>query len=53
MVDYEISNTIKIIGNDSQTIHIILKKNEKININKALIAQEPLNSKFISFFICC
>ena len=37
MVDYEISNTIKIIGNDSQTIHIILKKNEKININKNYI----------------
>jgi hypothetical protein len=46
MVDYEISNTIKIIGNDSQTIHIILKKNEKININKNYIlyaSSEDLN----------
>ena len=46
MVDYEISNTIKIIGNDSQTIYIILKKNEKININKNYIlyaSSEDLN----------
>ena len=46
MVDYEISNIIKIIGNDSQTIHIILKKNEKININKNYIlyaSSEDLN----------
>ena len=34
MVDYELANTIKIIGTESQTIHIILKRNEKININK-------------------
>lgn len=37
MVDYEMTNTIKIIGSESQTIHIILKKNEKININKNYI----------------
>ena len=37
MVDYELANTIKIIGMESQTIHIILKRNEKININKNYI----------------
>ena len=31
------NSTIKIIGGESQTIHIILKKNEKININKNYI----------------
>ena len=37
MVDYELTNSVKIIGTESQTIHIILKKNEKININKNYI----------------
>ena len=37
MVDYELSNSVKIIGTEAQTIHIILKKNEKININKNYI----------------
>ena len=37
MADYEMTSTIKIIGTESQTIHIILKKNEKININKNYI----------------
>ena len=37
MADIDISNTINIIGEDSQTIHIILKRNEKININKNYI----------------
>jgi len=37
MADLDISNTINIIGEDSQTIHIILKRNEKININKNYI----------------
>ena len=37
MADYEMNSTIKIIGGESQTIHIILKKNEKININKNYI----------------
>ena len=37
MTDYEMTSTIKIIGTESQTIHIILKKNEKININKNYI----------------
>ena len=37
MVDYEMNSTIKIIGTESQTIHIILKRNEKININKNFI----------------
>ena len=46
MVDYEMSNAIKIIGTESQTIHIILKRNEKININKNYIlyaSSEDLN----------
>ena len=37
MADYEVTNTIKIIGTESQTINIVLKKNEKININKNYI----------------
>ena len=37
MADYDLTSTIKIIGIESQTIHIILKKNEKININKNYI----------------
>lgn len=37
MADYEMTSTIKIIGTESQTLHIILKKNEKININKNYI----------------
>ena len=37
MSDYEVANTIKIIGTESQIINIILKKNEKININKNYI----------------
>ena len=46
MADYEMANTIKIIGTDSQTLHIILKRNEKININKNYIlyaSSEDLN----------
>ena len=35
--DIDVPNSIKIIGSESQTIHIILKKNEKININKNYI----------------
>ena len=38
MADIDILNKINIIGNDSQIIHIILKKNEKINVNKSYIA---------------
>ena len=34
MDDLDIFNTINITGSDSQTIHIILKRNEKINVNK-------------------
>ena len=37
MSDLEISSSINIIGDESQTIHIILKKNEKININKKYV----------------
>ena len=37
MADFEVANTIKIIGTDSQTINIVLKKNEKINVNKNYI----------------
>ena len=37
MVDYEMTSSIKIIGTESQIIHIILKRNEKININKNYI----------------
>ena len=37
MADYELANMIKIIGTESQTIHVILKRNEKININKHYI----------------
>jgi len=37
MADYEVANTIKIIGTESQVINIVLKKNEKININKNYI----------------
>ena len=37
MDDLDVFNTINITGNDSQTIHIILKKNEKINVNKNYI----------------
>jgi uncharacterized protein (AIM24 family) len=32
--EFSIDDKIKIIGNESQTIHIILEKNKKININK-------------------
>lgn len=38
MDDLEVFNKIDIIGNDSQTIHIILKRNEKINVNKNYIS---------------
>ena len=34
MGDNEVTNSFKIIGTESQIIHIILKRNEKININK-------------------
>ena len=34
MEDNDLPDTIKLIGTESQTIHLILKKNEKININK-------------------
>ena len=37
MADYDLTSPVKIIGTGSQTIHIILKKNEKININKNCI----------------
>lgn len=37
MADYDLTSSVKIIGTGSQTIHIILKKNEKININKNYI----------------
>ena len=37
MTDLEVGNTIKIIGTESQIINIVLKKNEKININKNYI----------------
>ena len=37
MADYDLTSSVKIIGTGSQTIHIILKKNEKININKSYI----------------
>ena len=37
MADLEVGNTIKIIGTESQIINIVLKKNEKININKNYI----------------
>ena len=37
MADIDIANSINIIGNESQTIHVTLKKNEKININKNYI----------------
>ena len=37
MADYDLTSPVKIIGTGSQTIHIILKKNEKININKSYI----------------
>ena len=37
MADYDLTSPVKIIGTGSQTIHIILKKNEKININKNYI----------------
>ena len=37
MADLEVANTIRIIGTESQTINIILKKNEKINVNKNYI----------------
>ena len=38
MDDLDIFNTINITGSDSQTIHIILKRNEKINVNKNYIS---------------
>lgn len=37
MSDNEALNKIKIIGKESQIVHIILKKNEKINVNKNFI----------------
>jgi len=37
MADIDLLNKINIIGNDSQILHIILKKNDKININKSFI----------------
>ena len=37
MADLEVANTIRIIGTESQTINIVLKKNEKINVNKNYI----------------
>ena len=37
MDDLDVFNTINITGSDSQTIHIILKRNEKINVNKNYI----------------
>ena len=37
MGDYDVKNSIKIIGTESQIIHIILKRNEKININKNFV----------------
>ena len=37
MGDYDVVNSIKIIGTESQIIHIILKRNEKININKKFV----------------
>ena len=38
MDDLDVFNTINITGSDSQTIHITLKKNEKINFNKNYIS---------------
>ena len=38
MDDLDIFNTINITGSDSQTIHLILKRNEKINVNKNYIS---------------
>ena len=38
MDDLDVFNTINITGSDSQTIHIILKRNEKINVNKNYIS---------------
>ena len=37
MADFESLNKIMIIGKESQIVHIILKKNEKINVNKSFI----------------
>ena len=37
MSDNEALNIIIIIGKESQIVHIILKKNEKINVNKSFI----------------
>ena len=37
MAEIDLLNKINIIGNDSQIIHIILKKNDKINVNKSYI----------------
>ena len=38
MDDLDAFNTINVTGSDSQTIHIILKRNEKINVNKNYIS---------------
>lgn len=37
MSDLDLSNSISIIGKESQTMQIVLKKNDKININKQYI----------------
>ena len=37
MEDIDLLNKINIIGKDSQIVHIILKKNDKINVNKSYI----------------
>ena len=57
MDDLDIFNTINITGSDSQTIHIILKRNEKINVNKNYISysssdnlDEIIYSKLDSLF---
>ena len=45
---------IKIIGTESQTIHVILKRNEKININKNYIlyaSSEELDEIIYKFTI--
>lgn len=57
MDDLDVFNTINITGSDSQTIHITLKRNEKINVNKNYISysssdnlDEIIYSKIDSLF---
>jgi len=57
MDDLDVFNTINITGSDSKTIHITLKRNEKINVNKNYISysssdnlDEIIYSKIDSLF---